>query len=162
MKHTQDNPQVPENLAVIPYLEELCTLTKEKAGLLGKYSDATQEINQALDEDDFSKVPIGIQKRQEVIRRVNILDKKIEQAMFVLRMDCLSEKDQAKVEESVKHIEDIVSLLVADEQKCLSRVRVRYDAAKAGLLDMQAKRRVFKGYRATGPRAPRFVDSQIG
>ena len=163
MKHTPEISQPLEDLAKEPSLSMFCQLAEKKEGLLGKFSQATREINQALEEDDFSKVPAGIKKRQEVIRRVNLLDRKIEQAMFVLRMDCLSEKDQAKVEESIKHIEEIVSMLIADEQKCLSRVRARYDAAKSGILDMQVKRKMSRGYRCnTGPRIPRFVDSQIG
>ncbi|ACL02351.1 hypothetical protein Dalk_0646 [Desulfatibacillum aliphaticivorans] len=163
MKHTPNNSRCGKDLAAPSSPDEFCNLTEQKAGLLGKYSEATHEINSALDEEDFSKVPVGIKKRREVIKRVNILDKKIEQAMFVLRMDCLSEKDQERVEESIKHIEEIVSLLIADEQKCLSRVRARYDAAKSGILDMQEKRKMSRGYRFNnGPRAARFVDSQVG
>ncbi len=162
MKQTPTHPDSTETLARTPHMEDLQALTEKKVDLLGRFSHATREINSALDQEEFGRVPISIKKRQDVINRVNILDKKIEQAIFVLRMECLSGSDQEEVEDSLKRIEDIVSLLVADEQECLSRVRAQYDAAKASILDMQAKRKVTQGYQHKGLRVPRFVNSQIG
>lgn len=140
-------------------LEKFHALLEEKESLLNEYGKATAAINGLLEAEDHAKINVGIEKRQNIINQVNLLDKQIEEIVFVFKMGCFSSDEQEKVEESFKKIENLVSLLAVAEQKCLSRVKARHEAAKTRILDMRAKRRANKGYApGNGPFVSRFVD----
>ncbi len=158
--------QAPHNVeTVLPpdscsTLEKVQALFKEKTGLLDEYAVATKAVTEVLENDDYTKVNASLDKRQRVINQVNLLDKRIEEVVFVLKMECYG-NDRKTVEESLKRMEALVSSLIMDEQKCLARVRDKYENAKAQILEMQSKRKVVRGYSApAGSFVSRFVDTQ--
>lgn len=159
---TQKAPEFPASSsdAAKGLLGRVQVLLEEKTGLLHQFADATEQINEVLDSDDYSRVNASLDKRQRVINKVNLLDKRIEEVIFVLKMECYDE-ERRNVENSLKSMEALVSGLVSDEQKCLARVNAKYKNAKARILEMQSKRKVARGYSVPkGASLSRFVDTQ--
>ncbi len=148
-------------MVIPPDVEGFQSLVESKVQLLGGFAQATQTLDTAWEAEDFLKVRTSIRDRQDIIERVRALDKKIGEALFVLKMECISSQDHEGVESALKQLEDTVAQLVVGEQECLTRVRATYDTAKAEIIAMQSQRKGSQGYAPPRKPAPsRFVDSQ--
>lgn len=143
-------------------LDQYRDLLEQKIRLVTDYKDATREIKDTLNQNNSAMLRGGIQKRQQLIKRIDGVDDRI-RALNIRYSH--THGDSGKLDHiiaaQIKNIEQMLGSIAAMDGNCVCLAESERDNMKRTILHDQQKRKGTKGYRPSGAGRAKFVDTRI-
>jgi hypothetical protein len=138
-------------------------LIKEKTNLLEIYRDATLKIVKQMRQKNLSGANTGINKRQQMITRINKIDSTLKEIT-----PQIPEPEQITYNEMNKdladfyqHMKQIIGDIFEVEKDCMEIVKAEQNKLRREILYYRQHKNQSKGYLAGGAAVPKFIDTRI-
>ena len=139
------------------HTEELSIILMRKLQTYAEFHSVTGLLRNALECEEMTAVNQCIDRREELVREIDGLDRRIDHHRRFASLDQSRAIARLLSEMSVKLSEQL-RRIIADDRDCTALVEQRRDETRKELAAIRHQKEGFHGYALKPPRMPKFLN----